>query len=62
MMHDPLMTIQIEEEIRAKGKNTEYVFKTVIGEYEKKFSKISDQFFKIGSKISKIFRDGSSAI
>lgn len=46
MMHDPIMTIQIEEAIRERGKNTEYVFKTVIGEYEKKFSKISDRFFQ----------------
>lgn len=46
MMKDPLMTTQIEEEIRAKRKNTEYVFKTVIGEYEQRFSKISDQFFR----------------
>lgn len=46
IMHDPLMTVQIEEQIRSKGKNTEYVFKTVIGEYERKFSKISDQFFQ----------------
>lgn len=46
MMHDPLMTVQIEEQIRAKAKNTEYVFKMVIGEYEKKFSKISDRFFQ----------------
>ncbi len=37
MMHDPLMTSQIEEEIRAQGKNTEFAFKTVIREYEKKF-------------------------
>ncbi len=46
IMHDPLMTIQMEEAIRKKGKNTEYVFKSVIGEYEKKFSKITDEFFR----------------
>ena len=45
MMHDPLMTVKVEEEIRILGKNTEYAFKNVIGEYEKKFSKITDQFF-----------------
>lgn len=43
---DPLMTVQVEEAIREKGKNTEYVFKTVIGEYEEKFSKITDEFFR----------------
>lgn len=46
MMHDPYMTVRVEEAIREKGKNTEYVFKTVIGEWEKKFSKISDQLFR----------------
>jgi len=45
IMRDPLMTVQMEEAIREKGKNTEYVFKTVIGEYEKKFSRITDEFF-----------------
>jgi phosphotransferase system enzyme I (PtsI) len=46
IMHDPFMTIQMEEAIRQKGKNTEYVFKTAIGEYEQKFRKISDEFFR----------------
>lgn len=45
IMHDPLMTEKVEEEIRVRGKNTEYAFKMVIGEYEKKFNKITDQFF-----------------
>lgn len=43
---DPLMTVQVEEKIRTTGKNTEAVFKSVIGAFEKKFSKISDQFFR----------------
>lgn len=46
MMHDPFMTVQMEEEIRKKGKNTEYVFSTVMGEYEKKFYRITDLFFR----------------
>lgn len=46
IMHDPFMTIQMEEAIRQKGKNTEYVFKMAIGEYEQKFRKISDEFFR----------------
>lgn len=46
MMHDPLMTQKVEEKIRAQGKNTEFAFKIVIGEFEKKFNKISDQFFQ----------------
>ena len=53
IMRDPFMTVQMEEAIRTKGKNTEYVFKTVIGEYEQKFQKITDVFFESGSKISK---------
>lgn len=47
MMQDPLMNERVEEEIRSKGKNTEYVFHSVIGEYEKKFNnKINDRFFR----------------
>jgi len=46
MIHDPLMTVKVEEAIRSEGKNTEYVFKTVIGEYEQKFNKIPDAFFR----------------
>ncbi len=46
MLHDPVMTVQMEEQIRRKGKNTEYVFKSVISEYEQKFQKITNQFFR----------------
>lgn len=46
MTHDPLITTRIEEAIRHRGKNTEYVFKSVIGEYEEKFLKISNKFFR----------------
>ncbi len=46
MMKDPLINEQMEEQIRLKGKNSEYVFKSVIREYEKNFSKITDQFFQ----------------
>lgn len=46
IMRDPLMTVEMEEAIRAKQKNTEYVFKTVIGEYEEKFQRITDVFFR----------------
>jgi phosphotransferase system enzyme I (PtsI) len=45
IMRDPVMTIDVEKEIRKKCKNTEYAFKSVIGEYEKKFSRITDKFF-----------------
>jgi phosphoenolpyruvate-protein phosphotransferase (PTS system enzyme I) len=46
IMRDPFMTVEMEEAIRQKGKNTEYVFKTQIGEYEQKFRKITDVFFR----------------
>lgn len=46
IMCDPFMTVQMEEAIRKKGKNTEYVFKTAIGEYEQKFQKITDVIFR----------------
>lgn len=46
IMRDPLMTENVEKEIRKKKKNTEFVFKMVVGEYEKKFSKITDKFFQ----------------
>lgn len=43
---DPVMTVDVEKEIRRRGKNTEYAFKSVIGEYEKRFSRITNQFFQ----------------
>jgi len=46
IMRDPMMTVEMEEAIRVRCKNTEYVFKTVLGEYEKKFNKIPDEFFR----------------
>lgn len=46
IIRDPVMTDRIVKEIRDKGKNTEYVFTLVIGEYEEKFQKITDQFFQ----------------
>jgi phosphotransferase system enzyme I (PtsI) len=46
IMRDPIMTVEMEEAIRLRGKNTEYVFKTVLVEYEKKFNKIPDEFFR----------------
>lgn len=46
IMRDPMMTVEMEQAIRVRGKNTEYVFKTVLGEYEKKFNKIPDEFFR----------------
>jgi phosphoenolpyruvate-protein phosphotransferase (PTS system enzyme I) len=59
IMRDPLMTVKMEEAIRLKGKNTEYVFKTVLGEYESKLNKIPDEFFR---ERLKDFRDISRRI
>ncbi len=46
MLQDPLMTDHVEEKIQSTKKNAEFVFSTVIREYEKKFSKIKDPFFQ----------------
>ena len=59
IMRDPLMTVEMEEAIRRRGKNTEYVFKSVLGEYESKFNKIPDEFFR---ERLKDFRDISRRI
>lgn len=50
IMGDPLMTTQVEEKIREKRKNPEYVFKSVMGEYENRLSNITDQFFRERAK------------
>jgi len=46
IMQDPLLTTHIEKKIRETRKNTEYIFNSVIKEYEEKFNKISDKFFR----------------
>jgi len=46
MMRDPIMTVNVEQEIRKKRKNTEYAFTSVMVEYERRFSKITDEFFQ----------------
>ncbi len=46
MLEDPLMTSNVEEQIRSTRKNAEAVFSSVIRDYEKKFSKIRDPFFQ----------------
>lgn len=46
MLQDPLMTTHVEERIRLMQRNTETVFRTVIKEVEKKFSKVEDSFFR----------------
>lgn len=46
MLEDPLIKEHVEEKIRLVQRNTESVFSAVIREYEKKFSKMKDSFFK----------------
>ena len=46
MLDDPFMTTLMEKKIRQRMKNTETVFRCVMADYEKEFSKIKDQFFK----------------
>lgn len=50
IMGDPLMTTEMEAKIREKRKNPEYVFKTVLGEYENRLSSITDLFFRERAK------------
>jgi phosphoenolpyruvate-protein phosphotransferase (PTS system enzyme I) len=46
MLEDPLITTHMEERIRHMRQNTESVFRSVINEYEKKFSQTQDTFFQ----------------
>jgi len=46
MLHDPLLTNQVEKAIRRKCKNAESVFQTMIDQYLKKFKTIADPFFR----------------
>jgi phosphotransferase system enzyme I (PtsI) len=46
MMQDPLLTFEVEENIRSLKKNAEFVFQNVIKSYQKKFSTMSDPFFR----------------
>lgn len=46
MMQDPLLTFEVEKQIRASRKNAESVFQSVIKQYQKRFSSISDPFFR----------------
>ncbi len=46
IMQDPLMTTQVEDEIRRSRKNAEYVFRKLISQYQKKFYAMTDPFFR----------------
>ncbi|MBT3393966.1 MAG: phosphoenolpyruvate--protein phosphotransferase [Waddliaceae bacterium] len=46
ILQDPLITTAVEDKIRETRKNTEYIFRLVVDEYEERFNKISDEFFR----------------
>lgn len=46
MMQDPLLTFEVEQDIRNTKKNAEFVFHNVIKSYQKKFSTMPDPFFR----------------
>lgn len=46
MLKDPMMTTHMEEQIRQMRQNTESVFRSVISDYEKRFSLTTDSFFQ----------------
>lgn len=46
IMQDPLLTTHVENEIRSKQKNADYVFQEVIKEYQNKFNSLADSFFR----------------
>ncbi len=45
MLQDPLLTIEIEKEIRKNKKNVEFVFQQAILNYQERFQALNDPFF-----------------
>jgi len=45
ILQDPLMTVEVENEIRRLGMNAEYVFDRMMKQYQTKFNAIKDPFF-----------------
>ena len=46
IIQDPLLTIDIEHQVRLTYKNVEFVFQAAINEYEERFNKSTNTFFK----------------
>lgn len=46
ILQDPLLTMQVEDQIRQRRTNAEIVFQNVISGYQKKFNAIEDPFFR----------------
>lgn len=45
MLQDPLLTTEIESEIRTSNKNAEFIFQQAIEKFQKKFESLGDAFF-----------------
>jgi phosphotransferase system enzyme I (PtsI) len=69
IIQDPLLTTQMEEQIRVKCKNADYIFQSFIKQYQMKFDAISDPFFRerfkdiqsIAKRILNHLRNGQQA-
>lgn len=46
IINDELITIQLEEAIRQKKKNAEYIFQLFIRDYEQKLARLTDEMFR----------------
>lgn len=46
MLHDPLLTIEIEQGIEQTKKNAEFVFQQVLLKYQERFQALDDSFFR----------------
>lgn len=46
IMQDPLLTTDVESEISKQRKNAEYVFRILIGQYQKRFTSLTNPFFR----------------
>lgn len=46
MLHDPMITSNVEQKIRTTSTNSESVFHLTISKYKKQFNEIKDPFFK----------------
>jgi phosphotransferase system enzyme I (PtsI) len=46
LLHDPILTIEIEEEIKRSSSNSLFVLQKILSQYEKKFENLKDPFFQ----------------
>jgi len=46
MLHDPLLTTEIENEIRTTHKNVEFIFKQALKKFQDQFQALNDSFFE----------------